>query len=822
MKLLFVFHSIYENSGMENLLLDIKDNSNLKITVVYDLSVSKKIKDNFICFKSEEIEKKEIEKNKILIYFKEYGKQHKLDYKKYKNIKKICAVFEPIHLSENIDSYNFHLASCVVTNYKTNIKKINTVTDLPKFHIHNGLDFSKIEKLPIINKKIGLDESFNQYNLKKLERIFANLSLETVVINNSNLIDCEYVIMNEKNLCDKLNYYLYQDRKIITKFSHFSNEFDMYSTFIYKSEKNLYDYFKNNKEILKRSHNIQELADIKIFVLKLKEIIYYCTGFCKTSKKISYFDSGSLVTNNWSFVDDSLNKTLDSGGLRFFSFADRELKLRPDTLKKWAGILHNEPIEQDLNAWNTCQGIFVFSKKTEDKIKKINQNICTKILSYPILRQQEKFFLDWFLHNKIICSTESLKNIPNGYKNITISKIDDIDFRKNIVYIEFDTSYPFEILTKCIESNTPVILKKNEITIEYLGEDYPLFLQNIELLDENKIVDAYEYIKKLNKKKFRIRQFIKSITSSNCYNNLPEEKTRPLLRMTLGRTSKDGYEISYYNLKSIIKCYGEDKFDICICHNKLTQERLTNLEEKWQNIKTPLKFYKQKNCELPLTHKFERHTDATTHHHISSGSFWKICPPRIRPHSHELILDNDIIFLNKLPEIETFLQNNMPMTLEDSSVHMGYYEFMRDFKEDIALNSGIIGLPPNFNFEKKLTLMWETKKPSRSLNGGDEQGLITTILSKGDHILIPRNHVIGLHPEKLHINSFSSGTPSYQILKTETERDFISYFRVDIDKLSKKAYALHFYQINRSSVRHKAWEKFLNYYRYMQSPKSLK
>ena len=152
---------------------------------------------------------------------------------------------------------------------------------------------------------------------------------------------------------------------------------------------------------------------------------------------------------------------------------------------------------------------------------------------------------------------------------------------------------------------------------------------------------------------------------------------------------------------------------------------------------------------------------------------------------------------------------------------MGVYESINDFDDCFALNSGIIGLPPNFKFEKKLCSLWDICKPSKKVNGGDEQGLITSVLTKGEHILIPRSHVIGMHPNKLHVNSFSSGTTTYQILKDNTQRDFMDYERIDFNKLCNKTYALHFFQINRQSITHNAWDKFLNYYKYLISPKSI-
>ena len=809
---------------MENLLLDIKNNSKIQITILYENHVSDLIKQNFPCFDFNEIDSDIIKNNYCLIYFKEYKKTFNLSHIKFKNIKKICAIFEQVNLSDYFDSFNFHIASGIITNYKTNIKKLNLISDLPKFHIHNGFDFSKLKLEPLNEKKIGMIGSHDDLKLKKLQRIFSKASFDTILLDEKNIFnnDCGYIFIHDQSdMIRNLNFNVYCNKKVIAKKNQFTKEFEHYCDFLYDDGKNLFEYLTNKKNNILKSTSIQEFANIKTFVKKFKETIFLILGFYKSKNKVSYYDSGSFVSEKWSLIDKSLEKTIDGYGLRFFSNANREIKHRPETLKNWSGIVHGK-LDDNFYVLKNCRGVFVFSKETEKSLKEKQPDLTTHVLRYPIIRQQEKFSFEMFSESKSIYSLERITYIPDEYKNEIISPCTEINFTNGIVYLEFKNYQPFELLTQCIECNTPVLIKKCEIAEEYLGKEYPLFIDDKFILDLNKIKEANVYLKNLNKNKFRIKNFLKSITSSECYKKLPKESPKPLLRITLGRTSKDGYEITYYNIRSIIKCYGTEKFDICICHNNISKERLALLERKWENIKSPIKFYKQKNCELPLNLKFERDIDATVHHHISAGSFWKICPPRMRPNAHEIIIDNDIVFLRPLPEIEKFLSSSVPMTLEDSSVHMGFYEFMRDYDENITLNSGIIGLPPNYNFEKKLCSVWDIKRPSRPTNGGDEQGLITTILSKSDHILIPRSHVIGLHPEKLHVNAFSSGIPSYQILKVKTERDFISYFRVDIHKLVKKTYALHFYQINRSSIKHRAWDRFLNYYRYLQSPNSLK
>ena len=823
MKLLFVFHSIIEDSGMENLLLGIKNFSNINITILYQENVSTLIKNNFTCILFNNISKSEIQTHDCLVFFKENKKDFNLSHEKFQSIKKICAIFYPLELSESYNNYNFSLASSIITNFKTNIKKLNSITNLNKFFIHhafaqqdqiNNIDFDQID--------VGIIGSANNLQFKKILRVIEKTSKTFKLFDGSNDFykKCKYILIHDQS--DFLHHLFkasHYKKDVILYNNHFTNEFKNYPILYYKEIKDIYDILFHNVKSDASYDNLLETTNILVFIEKLKEIIYCNIGFPYENKRVSYYDSGTFITNNWQVVDQALSKSVDYSGIRFFSYVDREIKYRHESLKNWIGMVHSKTIlPEDVAESN--KGIFVFSEHAKEFLHKQYPNLNIEKLNYPTVIQQEKFNYDRFYESKKIYAFENITNLDS---NLIFCPINEgsKSLVDGLVYLEFDNYWPYDLLVECMERNIPIVTKRHPITEEYLGNNYPLFIDDKFIFDKDKIKNAYLYLKNYNKEKFRIEEFIKSITSSNILTKIDKE-SKPLIRITLGRTSKDGYEITYYNFKSLVKCYGTEKFDYCLCHNNINDKRLSLIEKRFQNVKSPIRFYKQNNADLPLPIRFSNNIDATVHHNISAGSFWKICPPRLRDDSHEIIIDNDIVFLRALPEIEKFLNSNLPMTLEDSSIHMGFYEHTRDFNKELTLNSGVIGLPPKYNFEKKILNLWNLTKPNRGLNGGDEQGLLTSILSKGDHILIPRSHIIGLHPEKIHVNAFSSGTPTYQILKRNTERDFINYFRIDFHKLSQKTYAFHFYQINRSSLKHRAWNKFLDYYQYLQSPNSLK
>ena len=84
---------------------------------------------------------------------------------------------------------------------------------------------------------------------------------------------------------------------------------------------------------------------------------------------------------------------------------------------------------------------------------------------------------------------------------------------KNIVFIDLFDAAANNTILECILRRTPIIINKLPATIYYLGEDYPLFFNNINevpnLLTKEKIANAHEYLKTI--KLTTIKEFISSI-----------------------------------------------------------------------------------------------------------------------------------------------------------------------------------------------------------------------------------------------------------------------------------------------------------------------
>lgn len=85
----------------------------------------------------------------------------------------------------------------------------------------------------------------------------------------------------------------------------------------------------------------------------------------------------------------------------------------------------------------------------------------------------------------------------------------------NIVFINLLDASAVNTVIECIVRNTPIIVNRLPALVEILGTNYPLFYNNIEdinlLLNLKTIKKGHYYLKKLNKKDFKIETFINNL-----------------------------------------------------------------------------------------------------------------------------------------------------------------------------------------------------------------------------------------------------------------------------------------------------------------------
>jgi hypothetical protein len=173
-----------------------------------------------------------------------------------------------------------------------------------------------------------------------------------------------------------------------------------------------------------------------------------------------------------------------------------------------------------------------------------------------------------------------------------------------------------------------------------------------------------------------------------------------LIRVTIGGSISDsGYELFRYSLKRLKKLF--DKAEIVVCFNDISRKKLVNL-----------------GVDLIDQEAFK---DSLPY--APSGVSWKLYPPRIDMDCHEIFIDNDVV-LHKIPnEIKSFLLDETSFVYTEGLFRCnGNFEWPPGF----TLNSGLFGLPPNFDFKKELVsrmkgVSWE--------DYFDEQGIVGQIIS---------------------------------------------------------------------------------------------
>lgn len=180
------------------------------------------------------------------------------------------------------------------------------------------------------------------------------------------------------------------------------------------------------------------------------------------------------------------------------------------------------------------------------------------------------------------------------------------------------------------------------------------------------------------------------------------------------------------SVKKMIELY-RDRFEYRICYNEIDKNLL--------RFDVPLVE------QLPMEGMYG-----------PSGVAWKLYPPRLSLNTHEIFIDNDLILTKKLDELEEFLAASDKFIFTEAL----FYNHGR-FPTNIKLNSGLIGLPPDFDFKTELLQMMQDGKGWTGKF--DEQGMVATIFSTKKRIMIPLDKVAICHLGKFH-----NGTHGYHFV----------------------------------------------------------
>lgn len=150
------------------------------------------------------------------------------------------------------------------------------------------------------------------------------------------------------------------------------------------------------------------------------------------------------------------------------------------------------------------------NSQVDDYSKDMHAKIMMLLQSQPVINIRN--MLDSFLAKVNVLSTLSNEEFDNMYVS-------------NIVFLDLVDSSTVNTILEVIVRKTPVIVNRIAPTVELLGEDYPLFYDNIEdipmLLNKEKILEAHNYMKtKIDDSVYRIDSFVESLIRSDIYKTL--------------------------------------------------------------------------------------------------------------------------------------------------------------------------------------------------------------------------------------------------------------------------------------------------------------
>lgn len=132
-------------------------------------------------------------------------------------------------------------------------------------------------------------------------------------------------------------------------------------------------------------------------------------------------------------------------------------------------------------------------------MKKFNGLLYIKKNNEDVLRNEIKTLIKY---------NEDSVELINELSNIEY----DILLSKNIIFLDLIEVSACNTLIECIVRNTPIVINKLDGVVELLGENYPLYYDNIDdinnILTYDNIFKAHNYLKKLDKKKYDIKYFI--------------------------------------------------------------------------------------------------------------------------------------------------------------------------------------------------------------------------------------------------------------------------------------------------------------------------
>jgi hypothetical protein len=251
---------------------------------------------------------------------------------------------------------------------------------------------------------------------------------------------------------------------------------------------------------------------------------------------------------------------------------------------------------------------------------------------------------------------------------------------------------------------------------------------------------------------------------------------RLAVRWTVGDVSASGFEALRLSIPCALRVFG-DRTRYVVCVNSVG---LTEAKARTGPVLRCVEWLdNSRGLSRPLATRLDKG--------MGEGVGWKLAPLRLFPALHELSLDNDVI-LWRMPRrlLQWLAQSERCLLAQDVERCLG--QFDEDCPEG-AYNSGIRGLPPEFNFERAMQTVIarherRTRKPLLLTSELDEQGLHPPLRSpylSGRKLLHPPPRLASLSEQaaekRLKIIACRP-LPSYGKVGVRTGRTFPAVFRI--------------------------------------------
>ena len=95
----------------------------------------------------------------------------------------------------------------------------------------------------------------------------------------------------------------------------------------------------------------------------------------------------------------------------------------------------------------------------------------------------------------------------------------------NIVFVDMYDSSANNAVIECIARDTPILINPLPAVVEYLGEDYPFYFNDLDeaaekINDHDLIEETYKYLNNMNKDFLTQEYFLRSFVESEIYKGI--------------------------------------------------------------------------------------------------------------------------------------------------------------------------------------------------------------------------------------------------------------------------------------------------------------